>query len=77
MRRLSRRRVWLEWLAGVPLLFWTASGLFMSPWPVEHEHKGDLNPEPEAAALDGLAGARFRRCLALPSSSVSLDALAG
>jgi hypothetical protein len=36
MRRLlARAHVWLGWIIGVPLLFWTASGLFMAAQPME------------------------------------------
>jgi PepSY-associated TM region/Peptidase propeptide and YPEB domain len=36
MRRLLLRiHVWLGWIVGVPLLFWTASGLFMVSQPIE------------------------------------------
>ena len=32
---LARTHVWLGWIVGVPLLFWTASGLFMASQPIE------------------------------------------
>jgi hypothetical protein len=32
---LTRAHVWLGWIVGVPLLFWTASGLFMASQPIE------------------------------------------
>ncbi len=32
---LRRIHVWLGWLVGVPLLLWTASGLFMASQPIE------------------------------------------
>lgn len=34
-RMIMRWHVWLGWLVGVPLLLWTASGLFMASWPIE------------------------------------------
>ena len=33
--RLTRWHIWLGWLAGVPLLLWTISGLFMVAQPIE------------------------------------------
>lgn len=36
MRRLLvRAHIWLGWIVGVPLLFWTATGLFMASQPIE------------------------------------------
>jgi hypothetical protein len=32
---LRRFHIWLGWLVGVPLLIWTASGLFMAAQPIE------------------------------------------
>jgi hypothetical protein len=32
---LRRIHLWLGWLVGVPLLFWTASGLFMAARPID------------------------------------------
>lgn len=34
-RNLRRYHIWLGWLVGVPLLIWTASGLFMAARPIE------------------------------------------
>lgn len=34
-RMILRWHVWLGWLVGVPLLLWTASGLFMASWPID------------------------------------------
>lgn len=34
-RSLRRLHVWLGWLVGVPLLFWTASGLWMVARPID------------------------------------------
>ncbi|MEZ5708038.1 MAG: PepSY domain-containing protein [Blastomonas sp.] len=33
--KLMRYHVWLGWLVGIPLLLWTASGLFMVAQPIE------------------------------------------
>ena len=54
MRLLSRWHIWLGWLIGVPLLFWTASGLFMVAWPIEQVRGGQLRAEPKPMALAGL-----------------------
>jgi hypothetical protein len=35
MRRFARWHIWLGWLAGVPLLLWTLSGLVMVAKPIE------------------------------------------
>lgn len=40
-----RWHVWLGWLVGVPLLLWTASGLFMASWPMETIHGDHLKAE--------------------------------
>jgi hypothetical protein len=55
MRRLARWHIWLGWLIGVPLLLWTASGLFMVAWPIEQVRGGQLRTEPKPMALAGLA----------------------
>lgn len=34
-RMVMRWHVWLGWLVGVPLLLWTASGLFMASFPID------------------------------------------
>ncbi len=35
MMRFARWHIWLGWLVGVPLLFWTISGLWMVARPIE------------------------------------------
>ncbi len=40
MRRFARWHIWLGWLAGVPLLLWTLSGLVMVAKPID-EVRGD------------------------------------
>ena len=32
---LRRWHIWLGWIVGLPLLIWTATGLFMAAWPIE------------------------------------------
>ena len=44
--KLRRWHIWLAWIAAIPLLFWTVSGLVMVARPIE-EVRGD---EPEMAA---------------------------
>lgn len=41
-RTLRRWHVWLGWLVGVPLLFWTLSGLVMVWKPIEETRGSDL-----------------------------------
>jgi hypothetical protein len=50
MRRFARWHIWLGWLAAVPLVLWTASGLFMTLRPIDEVRGTDLRAE--AAALD-------------------------
>jgi PepSY-associated TM region len=50
LRFLSRAHIWLGWLVGVPLLLWTASGLFMVSRPIE-EVRG-VHLKAEALPLD-------------------------
>ncbi|MBN8500622.1 MAG: PepSY domain-containing protein [Sphingomonadales bacterium] len=35
MQRFARWHIWLGWLAALPLILWTASGLFMTLKPIE------------------------------------------
>ncbi len=35
MKRLAKWHVWLGWLIGVPIVMWTATGLFMVSKPIE------------------------------------------
>lgn len=46
-----RWHVWLGWLVGVPLLLWTASGLFMASFPIDMVRGEHLKAE--APALPG------------------------
>jgi hypothetical protein len=34
--RLRRWHIWLGWIVGAPLLLWTATGLFMTSFPIEN-----------------------------------------
>ena len=40
MRRFAQWHIWLAWLVGIPILMWTATGLFMVARPIE-EVRGD------------------------------------
>ncbi|PAX08208.1 PepSY domain-containing protein [Sphingomonas lenta] len=46
MRLLRRLHVWLAWIVGVPILFWTASGLWMVARPIEEVRGAHLRSEP-------------------------------
>jgi uncharacterized iron-regulated membrane protein len=52
-RRLRRLHVWLGWIAGVPLLFWTLSGAVMVVLPIETVRGTHLLAEPAALSLSG------------------------
>ncbi|WP_133365638.1 PepSY domain-containing protein [Qipengyuania sediminis] len=45
INRFARWHVWLGWLAGVPLLFWTLSGLVMVARPIEEVRGEHLRRE--------------------------------
>lgn len=46
MMRFARWHTWLGWLVGVPLLFWTISGLWMVARPIEEVRGTALRAEP-------------------------------
>jgi PepSY-associated TM region len=48
---LTRLHVWLGWLIGVPLLFWTVSGLWMVARPIEEVRGAHRKAEPPALVL--------------------------
>ena len=45
--RLRRWHVWLGWLVGLPMLFWTLSGLVMVARPIEEVRGNDLIAPPK------------------------------
>jgi hypothetical protein len=45
-RTLLRWHIWLGWLIGVPLILWTASGLFMAARPIDEVRGTALNRAP-------------------------------
>ena len=51
MLRLARWHIWLGWLVGVPLLLWTASGLFMALRPIEEVRGDALRLKPPAQTI--------------------------
>ncbi len=46
MRQFARWHIWLGWLAGVPLLLWTVSGLWMVARPIEEVRGIALRADP-------------------------------
>jgi hypothetical protein len=50
-RTLLRWHIWLGWLIGVPLILWTASGLFMAARPIDEVRGTQLNRDPLALAV--------------------------
>ncbi len=51
MLRLARWHIWLGWLVGMPLLLWTASGLFMALRPIEEVRGDALRLKPPAQTI--------------------------
>ncbi len=51
MRRFAKWHIWLGWLAGVPLLLWTLSGLVMVAKPIEEVRGTQLRREIAPATL--------------------------
>lgn len=50
-QKLRRWHVWLGWIVGLPLLVWTATGLFMTTFPIERVRGEHLIGEAPALAL--------------------------
>jgi hypothetical protein len=53
MKLLARAHVWLGWLIGVPLLLWTATGLWMVSRPIAEVRGTHLKAEAPSIRLDG------------------------
>jgi hypothetical protein len=69
---LRRWHIWLGWLVGVPLLFWTLSGLVMVWKPIEEVRGTDLLAPPPPVSLT--APAVLPSVVAgLPLTKVSLE----
>ena len=52
--QLMRWHIWLGWLAGVPILLWMVSGLFMVAQPIEKIRGMHLRAEIPAVSLGGV-----------------------
>ena len=50
-RTLNRIHVWLGWLVGIPLFFWTVSGLWMAARPIEEVRGEHLKAGPVALMM--------------------------
>lgn len=73
-RTLRRVHVWLGWLVGVPILFWTVSGLVMVTRPIETVRGSDLrNPPPSLALPDTLVPPK----VAIPLTALTLEPQGG
>lgn len=74
-RRLLRRvHIWAGWLIGVPLLFWTLSGLVMTLRPIEAVRGTDLRVAPPPFAATGPLRAPR---VAMPLTALSLEMQGG
>lgn len=51
-RNFLKWHIWLGWLIGVPLILWTASGLFMVVRPIEEVRGAHLRAEAQYVAMD-------------------------
>ena len=51
MRSFAKWHVWLGWLVGVPIVIWTATGLFMVARPIEEVRGEHLRIEAETQPL--------------------------
>lgn len=73
-RTLRRVHVWLGWLVGVPILFWTLSGLVMVARPIETVRGTDRRAAPPPLALPAtLTPPR----VAIPLTTLSLEPQGG
>jgi uncharacterized iron-regulated membrane protein len=48
---LRRWHIWLGWIVGIPILFWTVSGLVMVARPIDEVRGTHLLREPEPVRL--------------------------
>ena len=51
MQRLARCHIWLGWIVGLPILMWTATGLFMVARPIEEVRGNHLRIEQPAQPI--------------------------
>lgn len=54
MLKLARWHIWLGWLAALPILIWTISGLFMTLRPIEEVRGETLRKPPLPISAQGL-----------------------
>lgn len=54
MHRFARWHIWLGWLAAIPLLLWTVSGLVMTLRPIDEVRGENLRRQPALLQTDGL-----------------------
>jgi hypothetical protein len=52
MQRFARWHIWLGWIAAIPLIAWTASGLVMAARPIDEVRGTNLRSEPPALPED-------------------------
>jgi hypothetical protein len=68
---LRRYHVWLGWLVGIPMLFWTVSGLVMVAKPIEEVRGTDLIAPPKPMQI--LMPVVLPRVAGLPVTTLSLE----
>lgn len=71
MRRFAKWHIWLGWLAGVPLIIWTLSGLVMVVRPIEEVRGEHLRRDAAPAALPAASEIAVRLPADRPVTSVS------
>lgn len=72
MQRLARWHIWLGWIVGLPVLMWTATGLFMVLRPIEEVRGNHLRIERKAEPL--AAGSLAVPVTTRPIASLSASA---
>lgn len=59
MHRFARWHIWLGWLAAIPLLLWTISGLVMTLRPIDEVRGEHLRRPPALLQTEGLVAPRL------------------
>jgi hypothetical protein len=72
--KLRRWHVWLGWLVGLPMLFWTVSGLVMVAKPIDEVRGEHLIAEPRSMTFNGPLVAP--QLAGLPVTAITLKARA-
>lgn len=54
MQRFARWHIWIGWLAGVPLLMWSVTGLVMTLWPLDEVRGDHLRAAQPEVSLDNI-----------------------